>query len=249
MVCSFLVWLIVGFSKCDVAYNEGITYDTKETFIQLNNAKLFRHRRPELMVAENSCMFHLEEEFKPLDKTVKGEKIENDVIYIDPANFRPREGGAVFKGFLSRELPAHRADIVKSGFCIMRTKEFVPYMDLGQYDHLELRCRGDGRLYIMQIATKSAYDDDLFQYALPPLPANEWSVVHVPIDDFTLTYRGMVEGTQHDMHKEKIRHMGFMIAEPKEGEFKLELDYIRAVKRSKVKSDKRYSNGENILGQ
>jgi hypothetical protein len=61
---------------------------------------------------------------------------------------------------------------------------------------------------------------------------NEWQEITLPFHDFVATSFGQVMRDAPKLDIEKIRSFGFTISDEQAGAFKLEVDWIRAVKKS-----------------
>lgn len=96
----------------------------------------------------------------------------------------------------------------------------------------------------MQVRPLSIYDDDIYQ-ALVPLPkedeVDQWRIVYIPYSEFFLTFRGYLEETSRFWDGQNIRNVGFLMAERKDGPFKMEIEYIKGVRMSKTETPKRYT--------
>ena len=62
--------------------------------------------------------------------------------------------------------------------------------------------------------------------------ANVWQEIPLPFAAFEATSFGRVISSVSPMNPAKIRSVGFTISDKQEGPFKLEVDWIRAVKKS-----------------
>ena len=62
---------------------------------------------------------------------------------------------------------------------------------------------------------------------MSPIPSK--SNVPIPIDDFTPSWRGYSYSSYPAIETEKISSIGIQISDKQEGEFKLEIKYIKAI--------------------
>ncbi|KAJ8898255.1 hypothetical protein PR048_003615, partial [Dryococelus australis] len=96
-------------------------------------------------------------------------------------------GNALFSGSLNTQVPRD-GRIKKAGYCNMRSmrarKSFKrdSFLDWSVYTHLVLRVRGDGRSYMINLATCGAFDilwNDMFNYILFTRGGPYWQVAKV----------------------------------------------------------------------
>ncbi len=127
------------------------------------------------------------------------------------------DGIAVFSGTLSLEN--------NGGFSSVRAAPAEH--SLAGKAGLVLRVRGDGRTYGLRLRTNDRFDGPSYQAALPTR-AGEWTEVPVPFDRFRSTFRGRPVQGYPDLDPAKIRTFGLILADKQPGEFRLELDWIRA---------------------
>lgn len=89
----------------------------------------------------------------------------------------------------------------------------------------------DKRLFLCQLKTLSPFEEDLYQ-GLIPVPADDevdkWREVLIPFEKFHLTYRGYIEEPNIPFDGRSLKHIGFMIAERKDGPFKMEVEHVSA---------------------
>lgn len=85
-----------------------------------------------------------------------------------------------------------------------------------------------------QIKTLSPWEEDLYQ-GLIPVPSDEevgvWREVVIPYEAFHLTFRGYIEEPNISFDGRDIKHIGFMMAERKPGDFHLEIEHVWACRR------------------
>jgi NADH dehydrogenase [ubiquinone] 1 alpha subcomplex assembly factor 1 len=116
------------------------------------------------------------------------------------------------------------------GFASIRSRS--EKTDLGEFDGLLIRVRGDGKQYDFNLRTDVPIMAG--SYRLKFETADQvWQEVFLPFAGFEATSFGRVIRNVPTLDPAKIRSMGFMISDKQEGAFKLEVDWIRAV-RSQV---------------
>ncbi|CAI0473116.1 unnamed protein product [Linum tenue] len=121
------------------------------------------------------------------------------------------EYGGVFSGNLSVDLAEDsKWNISRGGFCGMRSKKFDGFIDLDSYDTIALKLRGDGRSYISTI----------------------------PLARYLPTWRGNVINAEMEMNQARILGISLSVnaeggvpgARTGTGDFKVELDWIKAIR-------------------
>lgn len=126
-------------------------------------------------------------------------------------------GTGVFRGELSRERGG--------GFASVRTR--VPRTDLSSHRGLRARVRGDGRTYQLRLRSDGRFDGIAHRQDFRP-PADEWVEIEFPFDDFVPTFRGRTLAGVEPLDRARIEQVGLMVTEGEAGEFRLELEWIRA---------------------
>jgi len=126
-------------------------------------------------------------------------------------------GTALFQGNVSLEN--------YGGFASVRTYPY-PYQ-LGGYEGMALRVRGDGHRYRLRFRIDANYDGIAYQASFDTVP-DEWCVIRVPFADCKPTFRGLRVPSAPPLDSRLIQQIGFMIADKQEGFFKLEIDWVKA---------------------
>ena len=127
----------------------------------------------------------------------------------------------VFKGNISLEN--------NGGFSSIRTAGKT--MDLSTYDGIEIKVKGDGRMYYL--TTRSNGRRMLAFWSPIQPPKGEWSVIRIPFNAFYATYMGK-KIPMIKLNKKKVSSVGFMLYDKKAGPFAIEAEYIRAYKNTEV---------------
>ena len=126
------------------------------------------------------------------------------------------ENNLIFSGYLSLEN--------NGGFASSRlsfNKE-----NLKGVKYLKLKIKGDGNTYKLRLRQndrRASYSCDFKSLK------NKWIEITLPIDDFKATWRGYTYSDYPDLEIEKINSLGIQISDKQEGEFELEIQYIKAV--------------------
>ena len=130
---------------------------------------------------------------------------------------RTEDGTAVFEGTLSLEN--------NGGFASVRTLTEPP--DLSGCKDVVVRVRGDGRRYRLRLRTDERFDGIAYQ-ATFPTEAGEWTEVAIPFTAFEPSFRGRKPPGAPPLDPARIRQVGFLVADGQEGEFRLEVAWVRA---------------------
>ena len=126
-------------------------------------------------------------------------------------------GYGVFSGFVSLEN--------NGGFASTRT--YPQDFELGGYQGLLIRVKGDGKKYSFRIRTDANFDGvnystDFFA------PLDEWVEIRLPFGGFQPTFRGRILTNVKPVDSGEIRQLGFLISDKQEGPFILKIDWIKA---------------------
>jgi len=104
------------------------------------------------------------------------------------------------------------------------------YRNISQFNALDIRLKTDGRLYVAQLKSPVSFEhEDLYQIILPPLPPNQWTRLLLPLDEFLLTWRGGIKDTQPQFPTSGIETFGILMAERRDGDFWMNIDWIKLV--------------------
>ena len=127
------------------------------------------------------------------------------------------ESTALFKGIVSLEN--------NGGFASIRCRPQP--IDLGDYQGIRIRVKGDGKRYQFRIRTDNRFDGPNYQTTFETTPG-EWMIHQLPFTDFIATYRGSRLDDHPPIDPAKIQSFGFMIADKQDGPFALKVDWIGA---------------------
>ncbi|XP_055697018.1 complex I intermediate-associated protein 30, mitochondrial [Phlebotomus papatasi] len=145
-------------------------------------------------------------------------------------------GYGLFHGTLCNRVPID-GKIKRSGYAnisSMRARKSFKrdsYHDWHPYNMLVMRIRGDGRSYLINIATEGYFDvlwNDVYHFALYTRGGPYWQHVRVPFSKFFLGSKGRVQDKQGPISLEHVTQIGFTVDSRHdcEGPFSLEIDYI-----------------------
>lgn len=129
-------------------------------------------------------------------------------------------------------------EIDHSGFCAIRSKPIkglfnkIETTDLSYYDCIEIKYRGDGRPYFVNIQTESMlmFENkfDLFQGFLFTKGGPYWEIDRIPFTKFLVTYQGWLQDNQHEF--DNVRTIGISLCDKKGGPFSLEIESLKMVR-------------------
>lgn len=148
-------------------------------------------------------------------------RIVNDGVMggVSQSNFNVEPDYAVFEGEISLEN--------NGGFASVRA--FSSQLDLEGYTHISIRVKGDGKRYQFRIRDDNGFDGVSHRHYFDTTN-REWQVITFPLDDFVPVFRGRTLSNVGKIKAEKIQQVGFLIANGKAEKFRLEIDWIKAVK-------------------
>ena len=128
-----------------------------------------------------------------------------------------KNGILTFSGKLSLEN--------NGGFSSLRTGDLK--MDLAGAEGLVARVKGDGRTYQMRFSTDARFRGMEVSFKADfKTTKGEWTEVKVPFDQFKGSFRGM-SLSKEKFNPSKIRRVGLLLGDKKQGPFELQVDWIR----------------------
>jgi NADH dehydrogenase [ubiquinone] 1 alpha subcomplex assembly factor 1 len=99
--------------------------------------------------------------------------------------------------------------------------------DLRGYSGLELRIRGDGRRYKINLKTDLRVDGILYR-AVFESREDEWQTLRLPFEEFLPTFRGGIAQEASPLDLSCVASLGLMISDRQVGPFRLEIAGIGA---------------------
>lgn len=94
------------------------------------------------------------------------------------------------------------------------------------FRQIVLRVRGDGNTYKFRMRHSENFDG--IAYSLDfDTKKKEWMEITLPVTDFEPTFRGRIYPEYGKIKTENLQQIGFLIAGKQEGDFSLEVDWIR----------------------
>jgi len=146
---------------------------------------------------------------------------------LSKGNFKSdkKNGSLIFTGNLSLEN--------NGGFSSIRSNSLL--IDLSDFKGIRIKTRGDGRKYKIRLESDSRYRlrTVSFQHEFTATKG-EWSEVFIPFDRLKASWRGL-QLPKKKFNPKKIQKIGIIIADKKEGPFRMELDWIKASHKDTTK--------------
>jgi len=102
--------------------------------------------------------------------------------------------------------------------------------ELGDYDGLAVRVRGDGRRYKLYLKHEVDDDGTMYWADIKP-PKGEWATLLVPFERLGPHRRGMPLLFRPAANARPVRAVGFLIADKQSGPFRLEVAWIKAYRQ------------------
>ncbi|KAJ3108555.1 Cation channel sperm-associated protein 3 [Phlyctochytrium planicorne] len=161
----------------------------------------------------------------------------------------PEKTGVLW-GKLSTEVP-QGTKLKRSGYAGIKSKERPltlfsrPRFDTSDFRYLAVRAKSDNRQWFVNLQTDGIYPTHLWQHRLHFEKPGEWETVLIPFRDFVLTSHGYVQPLQMEMDRSRIKTVGFSIVR-QDGDFRMELDWIRAVNTEQTYGDMDIPNPEYL---
>ena len=90
----------------------------------------------------------------------------------------------------------------------------------------KMRIKGDGNIYKLRLRQnnrRASYSCDFKSLK------DKWIEIDISLEDFKPSWRGYTYSDYPDLEIEEINSMGIQISDKQEGEFELEIKYIKAI--------------------
>jgi len=110
------------------------------------------------------------------------------------------------------------------GFASTRTKP--KKFDTQNITSVKIRVKGDGLKYKFRLRNSNKFDGMVYNHNFET-QKDKWIEVEFQIKDFDASFRGRIYSDYPKLDPQDIRQFGFLIADKQEGEFKLEVDWIK----------------------
>lgn len=153
---------------------------------------------------------HSRGRWRIINDVVMGGVSGSEVLITEP-------GTLLFTGNLSLEQGG--------GFASARTE--APALPLQKFSGFNLRVRGDGKRYQLRLRTEQEGQEITYRAHFDTHP-DTWMEIQIPFQAFQPMFRGQVLEDAPALKPETIRQLGMLIAEKQAGEFRLEMDWLKA---------------------
>ncbi|MEY3867247.1 MAG: hypothetical protein RLZZ338_1138 [Cyanobacteriota bacterium] len=190
--------------------------------------------RNSLMKAQDQIIFDFTQpspEFKEnwgsLDDVVMGGVSESSIRLINKT--------ALFSGYVSTQN--------SGGFVSARSRNFTPPLNIGKYQGIELRVKGDGKRYKLIIRSEDKWDGLGYCYSFDTV-YNIWMSVIIPFDQLIPVIRAKTVKnaapfdpthiTSFQLMHSKFEYDGALNPKFEAGIFQLEIESIKAYNSEKV---------------
>jgi len=91
---------------------------------------------------------------------------------------------------------------------------------------VHIRVKGDGKKYKFRLRNSNRFDGIVYNHNFET-KKGEWIELEFQIEDFVPMFRGRIYNNYGKLEAKDIRQVGFLIADKQEGEFQLEVDWIK----------------------
>lgn len=145
-----------------------------------------------------------------------------------------RQSTGLFRGFLDTRVPrdgktAQAGYAALQGLPITKSFERQTYLNWAHWSHLVIRCRGDGRMYMIQLHALEI--DEITSHMLYTFPLHTrggpyWQITTIPFSKFFVLFRSTIQDRQNPPELRYITKIGISLKDKMSGPFELEVDYI-----------------------
>jgi monofunctional biosynthetic peptidoglycan transglycosylase len=164
-------------------------------------------------------------DFSQRDSVARWVNVDDPVMGgVSTSRIRPGDGAGVFSGVVSLEN--------NGGFASVRSRFANPPDDLRDYDALRTRVRGDGKTYIFSLQTTT--EPRLNYWQRFRTVKGEWIEAILPLREFIPVFRGFTPRGAPALDARNVSSYGVFIADKQTGPFKLEIEWIQALKTPRL---------------
>ncbi|MDX2097615.1 MAG: CIA30 family protein [Leptolyngbyaceae cyanobacterium bins.59] len=129
----------------------------------------------------------------------------DDVVMggVSASSFQLQNGFGVFAGYVSTEN--------SGGFASVRTRNFVPPLDLTGFTGIILRLKGDGNRYKFLVRDEDSWDSVAFAFSFDTF-AEEWMTVQIPFSQMVPVFRAKTVPAARPLNAGQIRSLQLMLS-------------------------------------
>ncbi len=129
----------------------------------------------------------------------------DDVVMggVSRSGLQAGEDAACFTGYVSTDN--------SGGFASVRTRNFDPPLNLGTYQGLTLRLRGDGQRYKMFLRDRDGWDAVAYGLSFDTVP-QEWITVQVPFSELVPVFRARSQPDAKPLDPSSLRSFQLMLS-------------------------------------
>ncbi|KAI6175210.1 CIA30 domain-containing protein [Aphelenchoides fujianensis] len=151
---------------------------------------------------------------------------------------RTENNSALFSGFIDSRL-IKDGRIERAGWASMKTHDRAAFnrkrylFHWTNYNHLMIKCRGDGRSYKVMLYTPHYVDlswGDTYSFHLHTHGGPYWQYERIPFSRFIHTVGGRVQDRQRKLMANEISNIGITLMDRIDGPFRLEVEFIGVIK-------------------
>ncbi len=151
-------------------------------------------------------------------------RIVNDGVMGGLSQSRLTNSGkqtAIFEGTVS----------LKNNGGFTSTRTLPKNYHLKGYAGIQLRVKGDGKNYQFRLRGGDRFDGASYRHQFST-EADNWTLINIPFHKFIPVFRGRILQNVEPITPGEIQQIGFLIANKRAEEFKLEIDWIKAYKQN-----------------
>ncbi len=112
------------------------------------------------------------------------------------------------------------------GFCSASSLPAMTY-DLSSFEGIKIRLKGDGKKYKATLKNDTSFNGFVYQFEFKT-EAGKWIDLNAPFNKFKPVFMGVFQKDAAKLDNGKIKSFGFIISDKQAGEFRLEIDNIKA---------------------
>ncbi len=129
----------------------------------------------------------------------------DDVVMggVSASSFRLQEGVAQFSGVVSTAN--------SGGFASVRSRNFLPPLDLSSYTGLRLHVKGDGQRYKLLLRDSTSWDSLAYAFSFDTTP-DQWVTIQVPFAATVPVFRAKTQPTAPPLNRSQITSIQLMLS-------------------------------------